>query len=70
MGSKSPRTEILHNIDPLMVLPNSVTDTPGFYDDGLVHNARFNKSVRAAVRVGDWKLLTGDPGRLIDIHTM
>uniref|UniRef100_A0A8C6SHH4 Sulfatase N-terminal domain-containing protein n=1 Tax=Neogobius melanostomus TaxID=47308 RepID=A0A8C6SHH4_9GOBI len=42
-GKPSPRTEILHNIDPL---PSALWDT----------------SVQAAIRVGDWKLLTGDPG--------
>ncbi|XP_037537856.1 arylsulfatase I isoform X7 [Nematolebias whitei] len=49
-GAESPRQEILHNINPLHRRPSgprsSVWDT----------------SVQAAIRVGDWKLLTGDPG--------
>ncbi|ELU01579.1 hypothetical protein CAPTEDRAFT_176799 [Capitella teleta] len=50
-GTESPRKEILHNIDPLMepkghARPNSTFDT----------------RVRAAIRYGDWKLITGDPG--------
>uniref|UniRef100_A0A3Q3KXT7 Sulfatase N-terminal domain-containing protein n=1 Tax=Labrus bergylta TaxID=56723 RepID=A0A3Q3KXT7_9LABR len=48
-GKESPRQEILHNIDPLhkpLQPPQPVWDT----------------SVQAAIRVRDWKLLTGDPG--------
>jgi len=48
--AKSPRTEILHNIDPLSTLPLKK----------IVMG--FDTSVHAAIRVGDWKLLTGDPG--------
>ena len=48
--AESPRTEILHNIDPLSALPQKK----------IVMG--FDTSVHAAIRVGDWKLLTGDPG--------
>uniref|UniRef100_A0A8C3A5A2 Sulfatase N-terminal domain-containing protein n=1 Tax=Cyclopterus lumpus TaxID=8103 RepID=A0A8C3A5A2_CYCLU len=46
-GRESPRQEILHNIDPLI---NKSPEAP------------WDASVQAAIRVGDWKLLTGDPG--------
>uniref|UniRef100_A0A8C5B0L6 Arylsulfatase I-like n=1 Tax=Gadus morhua TaxID=8049 RepID=A0A8C5B0L6_GADMO len=46
-GKPSPRHEILHNIDPL-----HTPHTTG----------RHGNTPVAAIRVGDWKLLTGDPG--------
>ncbi|XP_072044306.1 arylsulfatase B-like isoform X2 [Amphiura filiformis] len=46
----SPRTEILHNIDP-MLTTSTVSDVTG--DSG-----EFNSNVNAAIRVGDWKLIT------------
>uniref|UniRef100_A0A7N8XJW0 Arylsulfatase I-like n=1 Tax=Mastacembelus armatus TaxID=205130 RepID=A0A7N8XJW0_9TELE len=46
-GKDSPRHEILHNIDPLKTKKGNVI---------------WDTSVQAAIRVGDWKLLTGDPG--------
>ncbi|XP_050413813.2 arylsulfatase J isoform X1 [Patella vulgata] len=46
-GAKSPRTELLHNIDPLQVWgKRAFADT-------------FDNRVSAAIRAGDWKLLTG-----------
>uniref|UniRef100_A0AAY4CJS9 Sulfatase N-terminal domain-containing protein n=1 Tax=Denticeps clupeoides TaxID=299321 RepID=A0AAY4CJS9_9TELE len=53
-GRESPRLEILHNIDPLQkrVRHGSLRRGWGIWDT----------AVQAAVRVGDWKLLTGDPG--------
>ncbi|KAI8486493.1 hypothetical protein Bbelb_357280 [Branchiostoma belcheri] len=54
-GKPSPRKEILHNIDPLFrtiyYLP------PHQWGDDT-----FNTSMHAAIRSGDWKLLTGYPG--------
>lgn len=41
----SPRSELLHNIDPWPDQPPT-----------------FNTNMTAAIRVGDWKLLTGAPG--------
>ncbi|XP_026865448.2 arylsulfatase I [Electrophorus electricus] len=53
-GKESPRLEILHNIDPLYVPARHGSLQAGF---GV-----WNTAVQAAVRVGDWKLLTGEPG--------
>ncbi|KAM6984997.1 arylsulfatase I [Aplochiton taeniatus] len=52
-GKESPRLEILHNIDPLHRRSGQGTEPqPPVWDT----------TVQAAIRVGDWKLLTGDPG--------
>ena len=50
-GKPSPRKEILHNIDPLYppIGKRMYKDT-------------WDTRVRAALRVGNWKLITGDPG--------
>ncbi|XP_069510150.1 arylsulfatase I [Ambystoma mexicanum] len=53
-GKSSPRTEILHNIDPLYNYAKS-----GSLEEG---QGIWNTAVQASIRVGDWKLLTGDPG--------
>ncbi|XP_072529707.1 arylsulfatase I [Salminus brasiliensis] len=53
-GKESPRLEILHNIDPLYVQARHGSLRAGF---GI-----WNTAVQAAVRMGDWKLLTGEPG--------
>ncbi|XP_030067851.1 arylsulfatase I [Microcaecilia unicolor] len=53
-GKVSPRTEILHNIDPLYNLAKS-----GSFEEG---QGIWNTAVQASIRMGDWKLLTGDPG--------
>ncbi|XP_072120226.1 arylsulfatase I-like [Mobula birostris] len=53
-GKKSPRREILHNIDPLHTPARS-----GSWEEG---QGLWNTAVQAAIRQGDWKLLTGDPG--------
>ncbi|XP_019630630.1 PREDICTED: arylsulfatase B-like isoform X2 [Branchiostoma belcheri] len=55
-GALSPRTEILHNIDPLKAL-SSLQFSYKLYSDV------FNTSVYAALRSGDWKLLTGSQDR-------
>ena len=52
--AKSPRTEILHNIDPLF--PRKSNEKKVQVQMG------FDTSVHAGIRVGDWKLLTGEVG--------
>lgn len=42
--------EILHNIDPM------------YSRKGASVSQVFDTSVQAALRYGDWKILTGDPG--------
>ncbi|XP_053186433.1 arylsulfatase I-like isoform X2 [Scomber japonicus] len=56
-GKDSPRQEILHNIDPLHKSPGA--STTARYGQII---PVWDTSVQAAIRVGDWKLLTGDPG--------
>lgn len=53
-----PRTEILFNIDPVSRKPGEP------YDKALVLNGFgiWDTAVRAAIRAGDWKLLTGNVG--------
>ena len=53
-GSTSPRTELLHNIDPL-------------YDPGGNRHpdSKFDNRIRAALRMGDYKIVTGNPGILV-----
>ncbi|XP_034464542.1 arylsulfatase I [Hippoglossus hippoglossus] len=57
-GLPSPRTEILFNIDPVSRKPGEP------YDKALVLNGFgiWDTAVRAAIRAGDWKLLTGNVG--------
>ncbi|GFO26295.1 arylsulfatase b-like [Plakobranchus ocellatus] len=50
-GEPSNRTELIHNIDILQPLRGDMA-----YQD------TFDTRVRAAIRVGNYKLLTGDPG--------
>ncbi|KAK3749068.1 hypothetical protein RRG08_034043 [Elysia crispata] len=50
-GKPSARTEILHNIDILTPLQGS-----------RVYKDKFDTRIKAAIRVGDYKLITGDPG--------
>ena len=49
-GEPSPRKELLHNIDPLLPKRGS-----------RLNISRFDNRVQAAIRVGNWKLITGDP---------
>ncbi|KAJ8022134.1 Arylsulfatase B [Holothuria leucospilota] len=54
-GQPSLRQELVHNIDPLFAparLSGYKWKAPSV----------FNSSIRAAIRVGDWKLITGNPG--------
>lgn len=50
-GEPGPRNELLHNIDILSPLQGST-----------LFNNTFDTRFRAAIRVGDYKLITGDPG--------
>jgi len=49
-GDPSPRTELLHNIDPMTVSGTNLDISD------------FDNTIQAAIRVGDWKLITGNPG--------
>ncbi|KAI9526676.1 hypothetical protein NQZ68_036941 [Dissostichus eleginoides] len=53
-GHPSPRHDILHNIDPIYTKAKNGSWKAGY---GL-----WNTAIRAALRVGHWKLLTGVPG--------
>uniref|UniRef100_A0A3Q2E0S1 Si:dkey-174i8.1 n=1 Tax=Cyprinodon variegatus TaxID=28743 RepID=A0A3Q2E0S1_CYPVA len=57
-GLPCPRKEILFNIDPVSRKPGEP------YDKAVVLNGFgiWDTAVRAALRVGDWKLLTGNVG--------
>ncbi|XP_072039971.1 arylsulfatase B-like [Amphiura filiformis] len=50
----SVRTEILHNIDPML----TNTETPADFEDSP---ELFTPTTNAAIRVGDWKLITHEP---------
>ena len=49
-GEPSPRKELLHNIDPLTPKHGS-----------LLNISNFDNREHAAIRVGNWKLITGNP---------
>ncbi|TSL34534.1 Arylsulfatase J [Bagarius yarrelli] len=53
-GRPSPRHDILHNIDPIFTKAKNGSWKAGY---GI-----WNTAIQAALRVGDWKLLTGVPG--------
>uniref|UniRef100_A0A8C6UGS2 Si:dkey-174i8.1 n=1 Tax=Neogobius melanostomus TaxID=47308 RepID=A0A8C6UGS2_9GOBI len=57
-GLPSPRTEILFNIDPVSRRPEEP------YNKALLQNGLgiWDTGVKAAIRAGDWKLLTGNVG--------
>lgn len=50
-GQLSPRKELLHNIDPLEKTKGKSS-----------FSGHFDTRVRAALRIGDWKIITGNPG--------
>ncbi|XP_030849646.1 arylsulfatase B-like [Strongylocentrotus purpuratus] len=70
--ASSPRKEILHNIDSLYVAPEIL---PNYFDgeDFLwrflerVLEDKFDTSIRAALRVGDWKIKTGPDASASDV---
>ncbi|XP_071975307.1 arylsulfatase J [Engystomops pustulosus] len=53
-GKRSPRIEILHNIDPMYTKARNGSWAAGF---GI-----WNTAIQSAIRVNQWKLLTGNPG--------
>ena len=55
-NAESPRKELLHNIDILYQASGN-----RLYPD------TFDTRTRAAIRVGDYKLITGDPGDIIPL---
>ncbi|XP_033642366.1 arylsulfatase B-like [Asterias rubens] len=61
-GVPSPRTEILHNIDVLTTPDLESQPTFKSYLPRFNESGTYNTSIRAAIRMGDWKLITGQPG--------
>ncbi|XP_075056448.1 arylsulfatase J [Mixophyes fleayi] len=53
-GKRSPRMDILHNIDPMYTKARNGSWAAGF---GI-----WNTAIQSAIRVNHWKLLTGNPG--------
>ncbi|XP_077032907.1 arylsulfatase J isoform X2 [Agelaius phoeniceus] len=53
-GQRSPRVDILHNIDPIYTKAKNGSWAAGF---GI-----WNTAIQSAIRVNHWKLLTGNPG--------
>uniref|UniRef100_A0A4W3K161 Arylsulfatase B n=1 Tax=Callorhinchus milii TaxID=7868 RepID=A0A4W3K161_CALMI len=66
-GQPSPRVELLHNIDHLFTDTSPCPVKSSGNVSSNIHtnawqNSIFNVSIHAAIRYGNWKLLTGDPG--------
>nr|XP_008516307.1 PREDICTED: arylsulfatase J isoform X1 [Equus przewalskii] len=53
-GLRSPRVDILHNIDPIYTKAKNGSLAAGY---GI-----WNTAIQSAIRVQHWKLLTGNPG--------
>jgi len=51
-GAQSPRKELLHNIDLLTTKHGK-----------RLNISQFDNRIAAAIRVGNWKLVTGNPGK-------
>ncbi|KAM9330136.1 arylsulfatase B-like [Gastrophryne carolinensis] len=65
-GNPSPRVELLHNIDPMFEDTSPcAANNDSFFSNHIVpevEDSPFNISIHAAIRHGQWKLLTGFPG--------
>ncbi|XP_007519087.2 arylsulfatase B [Erinaceus europaeus] len=64
-GSPSPRVELLHNIDPDFIESAPCPGpsmAPAEGGPSIPESSVFNTSIHAAIRYGNWKLLTGNPG--------
>ncbi|XP_072038381.1 arylsulfatase B-like [Amphiura filiformis] len=58
-GNISSRSEILLNIDELEDFPQMVTSEYDYWQANMDRKETLNPLIRAGIRSGDWKLLTG-----------
>ncbi|XP_072014249.1 arylsulfatase B-like [Amphiura filiformis] len=62
-GGVSNRSEILLNIDKLEDFPRMTTTESDYWQANLNKKEMLNPLIRAGIRNGDWKLLTGTTGK-------